>query len=281
MPQTHNPIRVRKNDGELVPLDLNKLNEALRRSGASEEQIKTVNQQVRKSLYDGIPTKSIYKLAYNILRKVSDHSAGRYRLKKALSQLGPSGYPFEHFVAQLLETEGYTTKTGQLIQGTCVQHEVDVVAEKGNKLIMAECKFHRSEGAKSDVKISLYVRSRFTDIQNKRLEDENNRNIIFEPMLITNTRFTVDAIQYGTCSGLHLLAWDFPAGNGLKERIDRAHLFPITVLKTLTQKEVEQLLNKGIVLCRQISSHPDELKALNLTDSRLKKLMKEAEALSG
>jgi len=279
MTEANSTLKVRKNDGELVHFDINKLNEALRRSGASEQHIKMVDLRVGKELYDGISTKKIYKLAYNTLRKLSDHSAGRYRLKKALFKLGPSGYPFEHFVAKLFETEGYSVKTGQIIQGKCVQHEVDVVAEKDNKLIMVECKFHRSEGVKSDVKISLYVRSRFTDIEQTLKEVESNKSIRFQPMLITNTRFTLDAIQFGKCSGMNLISWDYPQGYGLKEWIDKAGLFPITVLKTLTQKETESLLNQGVVLCRQITANQDLLSDLKMSDTRVKKLMKELNAL--
>lgn len=274
------PLQVRKSDGDLVPFDTLKLNEALRRSGASEEHIKLVEEQVRKSIYDGITTKKIFQLAYSILRKLSDHSAGRYRLKKALFQLGPSGYPFEHFVAKLFESEGFSTQTGQIIQGKCVQHEVDVVAQKENQLVMVECKFHRTEGAKSDVKISLYVRSRFTDIDQKRKEDPAKAGMHFQPMLITNTRFTEDAIQFGKCSGMKLISWDYPAGNGLKEWIDRAHLFPITVLKSLSQKEKEYLLNKGIVLCEQLAEYPSALQGLTIPSSKLKKLTQELQSLS-
>ncbi len=273
-------LRVRKNSGELVPFEVDKLRAALRRSGASEPHINQVIQQVRASLYDGMPTKKIYQLAYSALRKLSDHSASRYRLKKAMMQLGPSGYPFEHFIGKLLESDGYEVKTGQIIQGNCVKHEVDVVASKANKLIMIECKFHRSEGAKSDVKISLYVRSRFTDIEKKLEQSDTHQGISFTPMLVTNTRFTEDAIQFGTCAGMKLVSWDYPAGNGLKERIDRAGLHPITVLKTLKIKETEQLLNQGIVLCKQIRRDSPAVLDLDLAPSRLRKLVREAELVS-
>lgn len=279
MPASPNILKVKKNDGTLVPYDENKLIEALRRSGASAQHIKLVNQKVSKEIYDGIPTKKIFTLAYSILRNLSDHSAGRYRLKKALMQIGPSGYPFEHFVAKLLESDGYATKTGQIINGKCVKHEVDVVAEKENKLVMAECKFHRSEGTKSDVKISLYVRSRFTDIENQLRSDEQNEDLIFQPMLVTNTRFTNDAIQFGKCSGMKLISWDYPQGRSLKDWIDKAALFPITVLKGLTRLEVESLLGQGIVLCRQLPDHQEILKDLGMTTNRLNKLNKEIKAL--
>ena len=85
---------------------------------------------MRDSIFDGISTRKIYQIAYSILYKLSNRAAGRYRLKKALFQLGPSGYPFEQFIAKILEQEGYKTKTGQFIQGKCIKHEVDVVGKK-------------------------------------------------------------------------------------------------------------------------------------------------------
>jgi len=279
MSEQANCLKVRKNDGTLVPYDENKLIEALRRSGASTQHIEQVNQKVNKEIYDGIPTRKIFKLAYSILRNLSDHSAGRYKLKKALMKIGPSGYPFEHFVAKLLETDGYDTKTGQIIHGKCVKHEVDVVAKKEDKLVMAECKFHRSEGAKSDVKISLYVRSRFTDIENQLRSEVQNKNLIFQPMLVTNTRFTDDAINFGKCSGMRLISWDYPEGRSLKDWIDKAGLFPITVLKTITKAETESLLSEGIVLCRQLKDNTELLTSLGMTNSRLNKLDKELKAL--
>ena len=277
MTQKDSPISVRKNNGELVLFDPAKLKEALERSGAETIQINRILSKVREELYDGIPTSRIYRLAYDILRRQSDQSAGRYRLKKALLQIGPSGYPFEHFMGKLFESQGYKFQTGQIIQGSCVQHEVDVIAENSQEVIMAECKFHRSEGAKSDVKISLYVRARYTDIANRRRQDAPDDTRAFIPMLITNTKFTEDAIRFGVCSGLKLLSWDYPMNNGLKDWIDRSGLFPITVLKSLQKKEAEMLLNQGIVLCSELHTNIATLQSLHIPPSRIKKITVEIE----
>ncbi|MFH0761739.1 MAG: ATP cone domain-containing protein [Bacteroidota bacterium] len=279
MAEAKSVIQVRKNNGELVPFDVIKLKEALRRSGAGEIEIEAVALQVQSSLYEGIKTKKIFELAYSLLGKLSHRSAGRFKLKRALFELGPSGFPFEQFVARIIETEGYSVLTGQIIQGRCVQHEVDVVASKPGKVIMAECKFHQSEGVKSDVKISLYVNSRFIDIKQKFLKKEENRNIAFQPMLVTNTRFTDDAIQFGECSGLRLVSWDYPVGNGLKEWIDRLHFYPITVLMSLNRQERVGLMEKGIVLCKDIVNNPDLLTDLHLPQDRFKNITHEAQAL--
>ncbi|MCF8229454.1 MAG: restriction endonuclease [Bacteroidales bacterium] len=273
-------IKVRKNTGELLPYEPEKLREALRRSGAGESNIEKVSRHVESELYDGITTKKIYQIAYNQLRKVSHRSAGRYKLKKAIFQLGPSGYPFEYFVARLLEKEGYRVKTGQVIQGKCVQHEVDVVAEMQGKILMAECKFHHAAHVKSDVKTSLYVKARFDDIRDRLGKDTSPVALQFTPMLITNTRFTMDAEKYGECSGLKLMAWDHPQGNSLKDWIDRSGLHPLTVLKSITKKELKTLMKEGVVLCREIIEQPASLDLLDLTQRRKNSIIKEARALS-
>lgn len=272
-------MQIRKSSGELVPFDIEKLTNALRRSGASENEISKVVGEVQSSLFEGITTKKIYQIAYDILRKTSHRTAGRYRLKKAISQLGPSGYPFEHFVARLLEFEGYETQTGQILDGRCVHHEVDVVAQKEGKVLMAECKFHQSDSAKSDVKVALYVNSRFMDIKQKWVSETGNNEADFKPLLITNTRFTEDALQYGRCIGLKLVSWDYPSGDCLKDWIDRSGFHPLTSLKSLTQKEKQKLLDKGVVLCREIIDHPKVLEDLPLTQRRLNNIVKEAKAL--
>ena len=276
---TSSIIQVRKNNGDLVPFDPDKIAEALRRSGAAESDISTILPKVINASYDGITTRKIFNLAYGLLRKVSNQSAGRFKLKKALLELGTTGFPFEQFFARILESEGFNTRTGEIISGRCVQHEVDVLAEKPGKLIMAECKYHQSEGIKSDVKISLYVHSRFQDIGNRLREDPAFSRIDFQPMLITNTRFTEDAIQFAECSGLNLVSWDYPAGSCLKDRIDRSGFYPISVLKSLTKQEKNTLMDHGVILCRELAQNPDSFNLIQVPGKRMQQVVQEVEAL--
>lgn len=272
-------INVRKNNGDLVPFDIEKLKSGLRHSGASQKEIDCVTEKLKSSLYEGITTKKIYSIAYGILYKHSHRTAGRYRLKKALQQMGPTGYPFEHFVARLFEAQGYETETGVIVQGRCVTHEMDVIARKKGSILMGECKFHRSDSAKSDVKVSLYVHSRMQDIESRLKEEKQLEDSRFHPMLITNTRFTQDAEQYGICAGMRLISWDFPYGNSLKDMIDKSGFHPITSIKSLTQKEKEGLMQEGIVLCREVAAKPECLEGFRIPETRRKRIMKEAEAM--
>lgn len=257
-------VNITKASGVKVPFSLDKLHQSLRKSGAKETLINEVLNEIKNVIYEGIPTKKIYKLAYKMLRKASCPSAAKYKLKNAIMELGPSGFPFEKYIAAILNHQGYSIKVGQFIQGHCVTHEIDVVAEKEDRLFMIECKFHNSTGYVCDVKIPLYIQSRFKDVEQESKKIPGNGTKFHQGWVVTNTKFSTDAIQYGLCSGLHLLGWDFPANESLREMIDNSKLYPITCLTTLTHNEKEILLNKKIVLCLELINHAELLDVLQL-----------------
>lgn len=272
-------IKVRKGSGEYVDFDIEKLRSALARSGADIAQIESVLQRIRASLYEGITTKKIYQIAYSILRKKSYRSAGRYRLKKAILELGPTGYPFEKFVARLIESQGYQVSTGQIVEGKCVSHEIDVVAKKEEKQLMVECKFHHDNSSKSDVKVPLYIHSRFLDVEDSWRKVPENREMQFEGIVVTNSRFSEDAVKYASCIGLTLISWDYPTGNSLKDWIDSSGCHPLTSLQTLTKAEKQKLLEKGFVLCREIKNLPQLLSEIISDERRIYRVLKEIDEI--
>jgi hypothetical protein len=268
-------IKVLKHSGELVEFDTSKLKSALVRSGAKQDELESIFREISKKLYDGITTHKIYQIAYAVLRKRSHNVAGRYRLKKAVLELGPTGYPFEKLVGRLLAQKGYQVEVGKIIQGKCVTHEVDVIAKKENIHIYTECKFHKDR-RKNDVKIPMYIKSRFDDIRNKVKEDPENKDIEVKGMLITNTRFSSDAEDFGKCSGLTLIGWDYPQRGNLRDWIDQAGFHPITSLATLNKRQKDFLLENDVVLCREIHNHQHLLADLGLNNRQINKTLAEA-----
>ncbi|MGW8123245.1 ATP cone domain-containing protein [Roseivirga echinicomitans] len=266
-----NTTLIKKYSGELVPFEVEKLEHSLFKSGASPELIAKITKEVRGCLFDGISTKEIYKRAYAILRKSSYALAGRYKLKKAIMELGPSGYPFEAFIAHLFQYQGYKVESGVKLEGKCVSHEVDVRAENDDEIHFMECKYHSNPGYKSDVKIALYVHSRVNDlIANYQPQFPNKK---FKGWIVDNTNFTSDAIRFAECSGLKIMAWNYPDKGSLKDRIEISGLYPISCLITLTKAEKQSLLKEDIVLCQQLL---DNEKALQLIDKRKhKKVLQE------
>lgn len=274
----NNAIEVIKHSGERAIFSIEKLKNSLRKSGAEEALVNEIANNVRDELYQGISTKEIYNRAFALLKKKKKGYASKYKLKKAIYELGPTGFPFEKFVGAILYYSGYDVKTGQFLNGKCVTHEVDVVAHKNGQYIVAECKFHSDEGRNCNVKVPLYIHSRYGDILNN-YGDGNKEEKPNEGWVVTNTRFTEDALTYGKCVGLYLLSWDFPKDNGIKDRIDRLGLYPVTVSTLLSQREKQFLLSRDVVLCKQLIDDQFYLDHLGVSEKRKARILEEINIL--
>ena len=272
-------ITVTKASGEQEPYNESKLRRSLASAGAEKQLIDQIAGAISDMLYDGISTQKIYKEAFRLLRQYSDRTAGRYKLKEAILELGPTGYPFEKFVGELLNRLGYKTKIGVIVEGNCVSHEIDVIAEKEDEHFMIECKFHNRKGHKCNVKIPLYIQSRFKDVEKNWSSQPGHRHKHHHGWVVTNTRFTEDALQYGTCAGLKLLSWDYPKHEGLKDLISEVNLHPITCLSTLHKEEKQFLLEKNVVFCMQLCEDNKILDPLGLDNRQQNKVLKEARAI--
>lgn len=271
-------IEIIKASGERVKFSGDKLRNSLRRSGADDAVVEEIISVVKDELYDGISTREIYNRAFSLLKKRQSVFASKYKLKKAIYELGPTGFPFERFVAAILRYSGFDVSVGIYMNGKCVSHEVDVVARKDKQFIVAECKFHSDQKRKCDVKIPLYIHSRYQDIlANYHESPETARPN--EGWVVTNTRFTRNAKDYGECAGLYLLSWDAPEGDGMKDRIDRLGLYPITVSTLLTKREKQFLLSRDIVLCRELIHDNFYLDHLGISENRKKRILQEIEML--
>ncbi|MDX1445726.1 restriction endonuclease [Lishizhenia sp.] len=272
-------ISILKMNGKHDVFDARKLRLSLKNSGATDDMINHVLSEVSAALYENISTEEIHKIAFSRLRQYKRSIAARYKLKKALLEMGPSGFPFEKIVEQTLIHQGYQTETDQILEGVCVKHEVDVIAQKDNRYLLVECKFHSEQSRQSDVKIPLYIQSRFHDIKQNWKKLNQHQNKIHEGWIFTNTRFSKDAIQYGNCMGIKLVDWDSPAQGSLKELIDQAGLHPITCLTSLSLNEKHKLLNENIVLCKELMNSRNILFKIDIHKQRHSNILSEAKQL--
>jgi hypothetical protein len=268
-------IEVVKHSGERTRFSEEKLRTSLKNSGAPQKVIDRVTEIIIENLVDGISTRNIYQHAHKLLKKEAAEHASRYKLKQAILELGPSGYPFEHFTGELFRVQGYEVETGVIVEGQCVHHEVDVIADNGSERLMIECKFHNRHGYKSDVKIPLYIQSRFLDVSSKWRSQPEHINKRMTGWVVTNSRFTTDAIDYGKCIGLKLLGWDYPQHMSLKRLVEIHQIQPITTLSSLQKSERETLFSEGIVLCRNMCDQAAKVEVL--IGKKASKLLKEAD----
>ncbi len=272
-----NELLIKKSDGSWVPFSLKKLERSLFRAGASPELINQIANQISSIPQSDLSTRLVYKEAFRLLRAASYQLAARYKLKKAILELGPTGYPFEEYISHLFAYQGFEVETGVVLQGKRVTHEVDVWARNEEREYLVECKHHRTPSYKSDIKVVLYVHSRFNDVSGQ-LQKKVKASKQYHCWVVCNTRFTSDAIDYASGENIKLMSWDFPGKGSLKERIDISGLYPITCLCSLTKAEKKRLLDQKVVLCRQLILAPNLLEFLPKV--KLHRVLSECEGLS-
>jgi hypothetical protein len=267
-------VYIIKADGVRELFNRDKLLRSLHKIGTDKLLADMIVSKIEADLTDGHTTKEIYRQAFSLLKKHQRPVAAKYSLKRAIAELGPSGFPFEKFVAEIFKAQGFQTITDQVVLGTCVPHEIDVVAFNDKELIMTEAKFHTDFGTHSDLKIALYLKARFDDLQNAVFKYGGKERQMTKGMIITNTNFSSTAIQYGECAHLNMIGWNYPRNNNLHHLIENLKLVPVTALTTLNQVEKKMFLANGIVLSKQLGDF-GLLKSYGLDDLKAQAIVKE------
>lgn len=272
---SHNKIFIRKASGEYELFDESKLKHSLERAGADKRISESIAFEVKKVLFEGISTRKIYSIAFRILRRHDQKKALLYKLKQSLFELGPTGYPFEFLIGEIFKRRGFEVDVGKIIDGHCISHEMDVIATNKTEQLLIECKYAKDQGKYVSIQVPLYVRSRVDDIIKKRAEIPAFSNLTFSAGVVTNTRFSSESIEYSKCNGIMLLGWDYPQNNGLKEIMEKENIYPITILENLTRKQKEQLMNQGVVTCKQLVLNMKILTDFTISKRKLMKLEQE------
>jgi len=284
-------VSIIKSDGSAETFDPNKLITSLTRAGATAEAARDIADAISKETKEGTTTHEIYRRAFAHLRDHKREAAARYSLKRAVLEFGPSGFPFEAYLAEIFRSEGYTASVDQHIQGKCVEHEVDVVLTRGDERIYVEAKFHNTIGFKTDLQVALYVQARTLDIiagdeqrsapHSEPGEDTHGKepHAPIRGMIATNTKFTSLATSYAECNKLELLGWDYPVGRDLHDRIEASGLYPITALTSLSRNEKTALLAQRVVLCRDLGRHEEALAQAGVQPRQMQDVLTEAGGL--
>lgn len=261
---------VLKASGQIEPFNENKLRSSIQRAGIPPELVENVVIHIKSKLYENITTREIYKHILEFLQKSPyPFSHTKYSLKQSIMDLGPTGYPFEDYISEILKLEGYATQVRQVLQGKCISHEIDVVAEKNNIKSMIECKFHNTAGIKSQIHVSLYTKARFDDVKEK--------NNLTDAWLITNTKITSDALNYALCANMKVISWDYPEKGSFRDLIEKHKLYPITTLSSLTQNQKQMLAQNHVVLAKDVCINPSSLDVLELPKDKKASILSECQ----
>jgi hypothetical protein len=268
-------ILVTKADGTTQPFSREKLIRSLRNAGASEELAENVTERVENIMVPGATTKDIYRHAFKFLKESPAKTSARYSLRKAVTALGPTGFPFEMLLGEVLRHDGFETSLDSIIQGRCITHEVDVLAWNKEKVIVIEAKFHNEHGIRTDIKDTLYVKARFDDLEEAPISIQGEDRQVNEGWLVTNTKFSSMSIEYAMCQHMHLIGWNYPHQGNLQQRIEEHGLHPITVLSSLTHSQIRELLDRGAVLCRHLRENRDIMMQIGMSASDIEHVINE------
>jgi len=268
-----------KADGRREVFDPERLVTSLMRAGAGEYAAGRIAEVITTTVAPGTSSREIYSRAFALLRKEARPVAARYALRRALLELGPTGHPFEDFVSHLYLAEGWQVETRKMIRGKCVTHEVDLYAShtEQREYLAAEVKYHNDPGYKTDLKVALYVKSRFDDIF--ACDPQMRLCELDRGILITNTKFTSEAIAYAECAGVELLGWGYPAEDNLFIRMSRAGVYPITALTSLSRAEKNLLIGGGTIAVDEVLAERHRLDPLHLSSARVGETLSEADGL--
>ncbi|MBI5740122.1 MAG: restriction endonuclease [Nitrospirae bacterium] len=275
-----NNIKITKKSGMLEDFNSRKLMESLLRSGAEQDQAEEILDRITAEITPYVSTKKIYRLAYKYLRQFNRMSCLKYSLKRGLSRLGPSGYPFEEYFGGLMRYYGYHVDVGIILEGKCVSHEVDVFAVSDREVLAVECKYrNNSDTAPPDVKTALYVQARFEDL--RPVIKARYPGKAFSGWLVTNTRFTSDAIRYAECAGLRIRSWRYPENNSLEKMIEDKKLYPVTILSSLNSFQIRKLSKQQLVLMKDLAQADvrDIRRLLSISENRAAELIQQASEL--
>jgi Holliday junction resolvase len=273
-------FEVTKVGGEREVYSRDKLCDSLAEAGAPGEMVGRVCSAIEKELTSGVSTTDIFRTALRFLALENHAAASRYNLKRGIAMLGPAGFIFEQFVETILQALGYSTQRNVMEQGSCVEHEVDVIAEKDNERILIEAKYHNATSIKTHVDVVMYADARLMDIV--RVAEQNGQSAIKHRMWVfTNTKFTSSAIRYAKCRGLALTGWKYPEKDGLENLVTRFALYPITILPSMDDRTMRALAERNMMLAQDLApySAEDLSREFDIDEARGKRLVAEVASL--
>jgi Holliday junction resolvase-like predicted endonuclease len=195
-------------------------------------------------------------------------------------ELGPAGFLFEQYFAAILRAYGYETALNRIVQGECVSHETDIVAEKGKRCYFVEAKYHNHHGVKTNTRTVMYAYARLLDMAPVEARS-HERGTEFHMWVATNTKFTNRARRYGRCRGLRLTGWGYPRHESLQDLIEEKILHPVTVLPSINKHSREQLAQQRILFAKDLASYaPEEIERIaSVSPKNARQLHHEVEAL--
>jgi hypothetical protein len=243
-------VFVTKADGSRQLFDHEKVVRTCLRMGANRRIAEEVALRVERSVYDGMSTSKVLQLTVRLLRGYKPAIRHFLDLRRGLS-LMDSKPEFEVFVQVLLGNSGFEVSPNMILAGRCVEHEVDAIAKRDGVTFFVEAKHHVNYHTLTGLDESRIARAILEDVS-EVFELGSCRVKIDRAMIVTNTRYSEHARRYGKCRNIVQIGWNSPVGLSLQSMIEENNLYPISCIRGLKRETRTKLVNKRIVLMKQL-----------------------------
>jgi len=254
-------IRVRKADGRLEPYDRSKVVRTALHLGLDPGEAETVADEVSRRVYDGIPTSKVLSIIHELARKSRPELEHIGDLREAISKMR-SKPDFEEYIRLVLKAIGYLVEPGRVLEGRCVSHEIDGIAFMGDEVLVVEVKHHVNPHTYTGLDTVLQLWAALEDLrEGYRLG--LHHYAFSSAILACNTKISLHAERYARCKGIKYMGWKYPRAFALGDIVAKHRLYPITMLRFLSEEQVASLGNQGIVTLSQLVEYdPGELARL-------------------
>lgn len=264
--------KIKKRKRSYEKFNEQKYRKSLDLAGLSKDHSSQIVEKIQRSKKDCRSTTALHNATCKEILKISKVLAANYNIIKAIYALGPTGFPFEILCSEILKAKGFKTTVSVIKAGEFINHEVDIVASREDVNIYFECKFHSKKKYKNDVQLPLYVNSRFLDIRAANPDEK------FQYGIISNTTFSADAIKYSAGVGILLYSMNYPKEHNFIDLIRRYKVYPISVLRSLKVSDRKKLLNKKIVVIKQVNRK--SLEEVEISEANIVRVLKEVNELT-
>jgi len=271
--------------GEKEPFSFKKVYQSAKRAGASNNLAKEIARRIQSEVYPGMKTSEIFNKIQTILSKKSFPVSIKFSLKDAIRRLGPTGFPFEKYIGEVLQKNGFQAKLNQYIYGICgIRYEIDFIAQRGDLLYVGECKYRNQPSALIHSGDVVETYGRFLDLKDGEFfQKRKYQKLRIMSIVVTNAKFTDASMKYAKCRQVELLGWRYPKKGGLEYLIESQGLYPITILPSFKNHLFECFNYHRMMLAQDIlKTSPQKLaEKIDVSLKEINPLVEEAKILLG
>jgi len=243
-------VYVTKADGSKQLFDREKIVQTCQRIGANPKVAVQVAQEIENNIYEGITTREVLQTIFKLVGQHKPAVKHLFDLKQGISLMEPKP-EFEVFVRVLLAHNGFQVKPNAILRGLCGEHEVDAIATKDGLTYLVEAKHHSNYHALTGLDESRIARAIIEDVTDGYTNGGAEIRID-RAMIVTNTRYSEHAVNYGRCRGILQVGWASPEGLGLRDMVEKHKLVPLSCLRGISTDTRLRLVEAGIVLIKQL-----------------------------